>query len=68
MSRKPDNPFLNVCYNGRWMGDCTSQDRIRIRSVRDFDIAQCRKALRLDDLQKTVITALERRVKQLEKI
>lgn len=63
-SQPPDNPFLNVCYSGRWMGDCTSADRIR--RVREFNLDQCKRALNVENLQKTVITALERRVKQLE--
>ena len=64
MSRPgPDNPF--TAHWNPSAADCCAYDRI-IR-VRNFNLAQCRQALALDDLQKTVRTALERRIRKLEK-
>lgn len=63
MVKHPDNPFLRSQY-GQWLGSCTVEDRIR--DVAQFTLADCHKALALTDLQRTVITALNRRIRNLE--
>lgn len=60
-----NNPFLTQCYGGRMMGAVSVEDRVR--ALRDFTLEQCRQALELQDLQKSVMTALERRIRKLEK-
>ncbi len=59
------NPF----WIYRWAGiDTFCQDaQSRIACVKDFPAAQCRAALRLPDLQKTVRLAIERRIRKLGK-
>lgn len=47
------------------MGAVSVEDRVR--ALRDFTLEQCRQALELQDLQKSVMTALERRIRKLEK-
>jgi hypothetical protein len=62
----PLNPF----YSGEHCGDMyysTSADD-RIRAAKTFNSGQCRIALMLPDLQKTVRTAVERRRRQLETV
>jgi hypothetical protein len=44
---------------------CDAHDRIV--KVQSFDARQCRQALRLSDLQKTVRLAVERRLRKLWK-
>lgn len=39
----------------------------RIEAVKNFSAQQCRDALKLSDLQKTVRLAIERRLRQLAK-
>jgi len=65
MRRHPTNPFLTHCYNGQWAGDVCAQDRLQ--AVRGFDLEQCRSALRVAGLQKSVRMALERRLRKLER-
>lgn len=62
---RPDNPFITTCYSGHWVGACTTQDRISM--VRGFTLKQCQTARAMDHLQKGVLDAIERRVRQLEK-
>ncbi len=60
------NPFeTGQIYNGHRLQHCDAQDRIAC--VKEFDADQCRAALALPDLQKAVRTAIERRVRALEK-
>ena len=60
------NPFeTGQVYNGHRLQHCDAQDRITC--VKEFNAAQCRAALALPDLQKTVRTAVERRLRALEK-
>ena len=39
----------------------------RAHAARTFDLEECRRALKMPDLQKTVRTAIERRMRKLEK-
>ena len=60
------NPFeTGRVYNGHRMQDCGVEDRIA--RVREFTADQCRAALALPGLQKTVRTAVERRLRALAK-
>lgn len=59
------HPFFFRTYNGRDLYDMTATDRLS--RVGGFDLSQCRAALALPDLQTSVRTALERRVRKLEK-
>lgn len=61
-----DNPFFIGTSHGHRFYDITADDRIM--RVRSFDKAQCDAALRLDGLQRTVIKAIERRLRQLAKM
>lgn len=64
MSRPgPNNPF--TCHWNPQCADGVVEDRLC--RVKNFTLAQCRQALALDDLQKTVRLALERRVRKLER-
>jgi len=64
------NPF----YAGCWTDSKTRESHAyystgaadRLDTVKRFDAAQCRAALTLPDLQKTVRTAVERRLRKLE--
>ena len=62
------NPFETgqVTPSGIRLEDCGAVDRIA--RVKTFDSDQCRAALALPDLQKTVIEAVERRLRALEKV
>jgi hypothetical protein len=40
----------------------------RLRCVERFDARQCRAALKVDGLQKTVRTAIERRLRKLSQV
>ena len=58
------NPFYGGTYYGRdtyhISADC------RLRALKDFTLEQCQAALERTDLQKTVRTALERRIRKLQ--
>lgn len=61
------NPFeTSQTYNGHRLQICDGQDRILC--VKGFDADQCRAALALPDLQKTVRSAIERRLRALARI
>lgn len=59
------NPFLTTRYDGYWTGAVTAEDRAKM--VMTFTAEQCAAALQVPGLQKTVITAIERRQRQLAK-
>ena len=60
------NPFeTGQIYNGHRLQHCGVDDRIAC--VKEFDFAQCRAALALPDLQKTVRVAVERRLRALQR-
>jgi len=61
------NPFMTGTspITGGEMGATTASDRKEM--VRHFDRDQCRAALKLPDLQITVIHALERRMRELDR-
>lgn len=59
------NPFASVRYGDLQTYHVTVDDRIQ--AVRDFNAAQCRAALRLDDLQKTVERAVKARLRHIER-
>ena len=59
------NPFATNQYDGRWTGVVTAEDRARL--VQTFSAEQCAAALQVPGLQKSVITAIERRQRQLAK-
>lgn len=64
MKKSPNlNPFFAGSYNGH---DCyhLAADA-RMRAVEAFDLAQCRAALEIEPLQKTVRQAIERRMRKL---
>lgn len=68
MNARPDataHPFHAGSWNGHDFLHITVDDRLRV--LKHFDAAQCRRALALTDLQITVRTALERRLRQLER-
>lgn len=52
-----------VTPSGTRLQDCGAVDRIA--RAKTFDADQCRAALTLPDLQKTVIEAIERRLRAL---
>ncbi len=60
-----EHPFYARSYDGLATFYVSSEDRIA--AARQFDAATCRRALALDDLQRTVRAALERRLRQLER-
>ena len=61
------NPFeTGQVYNGHRLQTCDAQDRITC--VKEFDADQCRAALTLPGLQKTVRIAIERRLRALARI
>lgn len=60
-----DHPFYARSYGGQAVFYVSSEDRIA--AARQFDAATCRRALALDDLQRTVRAVLERRLRQLER-
>ena len=60
------NPFETGQVYGRIrLQHLDAQDRITC--VKEFDFAQCRAALALPDLQKTVLEAVERRLRVLRR-
>ncbi len=59
------NPFFSGTYNGHV---CFTQDAAeRVQKVREFTAQQCQAALELPELQKSVTTAIHRRLAQLER-
>lgn len=60
------NPFCSMKLGGgRWA--CTCDAPGRLHDVKRFDLKQCRQALKVPGLQKTVVQALERQIRSLEK-
>ena len=62
-SRNPFVTGINPMTGGQLM-HCTAEDRIR--AVRRFNRDQCMQAMQIKGLQKTVIAAVARRLRQLE--
>jgi len=59
------HPFYAGSYGGH---DCYAQTvPDRLEMVSRFDHATCQQALQLSPMQKSVVTALERRIRQLER-
>lgn len=64
MLAKGANPFMvNIC--GQICQTVDSTDRIHM--VKQFTASECRSAIALPNLQKTVLTAIERRLRKLER-
>jgi hypothetical protein len=59
------HPFFAFSSHGRDFYHCDIASRVD--AVKKFTIEQCRTALELDGLQKSVRTAIERRIRKLEK-
>lgn len=59
------NPFKAGVYNGVQMYHQSADDRVR--AAASFDRAECEAALQLPNLQKTVVTAVQRRLRFLGK-
>lgn len=59
------HPFYVATYNGRDTYDVTAADRLL--RVQRFSLEQCQAALELPSLQTTVRTALERRIRKLNR-
>ncbi len=59
------NPFITLKIGVQEIGACSAQDRIAM--VRRFDLIQCRAALNLPHLQATVIQAIERRLRAIQR-
>lgn len=59
------DPFKAIVVKGMQTYYCTVDDRIRC--VQSFTEAQCHAALLVPRLQRTVITAVERRIRQIHK-
>lgn len=60
------NAFKAIRYDDRQTWHITSEDRIR--AVRGFTREQCLDALTTDGLQKTVEQAIQRRLRQLDRV
>ena len=60
------NPFKAGVYNGVQMYHQSADDRTR--AVASFDRAECDAALQLPNLQKTVVAAVQRRLRYFEKV
>lgn len=62
------NPFASkfTNFSGEPLIVLAADDRIRM--VQDFTAAECVRALKLPNLQKTVRTAIERRQRKLQKV
>lgn len=60
-----DNPFATGVYYGHQTYLVTVDDRCA--AARRFDRAQCEAALRVPDLQKTVLNAVRARLRQLDR-
>ena len=59
------HPFWSGTYNGHDCYCVTVDDRVK--RVAEFDLATCHQALQLPNLQSSVRTALERRIRKLER-
>lgn len=59
------DPFKAIVVKGMQTYYCTVDDRIRC--VQSFTEAQCHAALLVPRLQRTVVTAVERRLRQIQK-
>ena len=57
------NPFASSVHPGSQWVDADS----RLECVKEFSAEQCRAALKLPDLQKSVRLAIERRLRKLAK-
>lgn len=60
-----NHPFAAGVYNGVQTYVCSVDERVA--RARSFDRAQCEAALRLPDLQKTVLRAVQTRLRQLDR-
>jgi hypothetical protein len=60
------NPFFARNYGGVDCYYTGADDRARV--VAGFDLAQCRAALRVPELQKSVRLAVERRMRKLQAV
>lgn len=60
------NPFLTNIRNLKGERCAALDAGERLRMVHEFDAAQCRAALKIEELQKTVRAAVERRLRKLE--
>jgi len=59
------HPFYSNSYLGH---DCYAQSvPDRLERVAHFDLNQCQQALQISPMQKSVITAIERRIRQLQR-
>lgn len=66
MSKKERDPFAKYDYGLRmWFVAQTAPERIDM--VRRFSRAQCRRALEVPHLQKTVVDAIHRRLRKLRR-
>ena len=65
MPAKTRSPFYAGTYCGVECEDFDVNDRLA--RVAKFNAATCRRALRLKNLQKSVTTAIERRLRKLGK-
>lgn len=59
------HPFYAATYNGRPTHHADAASRLL--RVQRFTAEQCQAALELDDLQKSVRTAIERRIRKLQR-
>ena len=60
------NPFKAAVYNGVQMYHQTAEDRVR--AVTDFSRSDCEAALQVPHLQKTVVAAVQRRLRYFGKV
>lgn len=61
--RPEGHPFFAGAYRGRTLLHCTAEDRCQ--RIKAMDRQQLEAVLQLPDLQKTVRTAAERRLRKL---
>lgn len=61
-----NNPFKAAVHDGVQTYYGTADDRVRMVAM--FDRAQCEAALQLPQLQKTVTTAVQQRLRYLDKV
>lgn len=66
MSRASLNPFSTGSFDGVEYSYTCAEDRIR--AAKRFDLTECEAALKMPNLQKTVIAALRRRLQHLRKV
>ena len=62
----PNNPFQYM-YHGRKVETLVVEERLYRIKQGEFDADDLRKIIKLPDVQKTVKTAAERRLRKLEK-